>query len=315
MYTNNQRARVSTSSNRKLKLMPPENDNNQQESSPTTGQEDLQQELAQQEQEITGHPAWQAILDELPTSLHNQVKPTLLDWDKGVQDKIKSVRDEYSSYEDFKKNEIDAEQLNQGLWLMDNLRNDPEKVAREIIEAFELQAKFNNKQEQETPTPAKVDNDSLPDLDGEFDITKHPEFIKMQETINNMQSESAAEKKTREEAEATADIDKQLEDLHKEHGEFDDMFVLSWMAQGQDGAKAVKQYQDTVNQAAARISGNTQQPPATVTQTPAKPEPVVMGGNSGAGSGTPAEALDFAVMKPSQRAGMVAELLSKRNQG
>ena len=286
------------------------NNEQQSEATPGNGQEAIEQQ--QLEQEITGHPAWQGILDSLPTSLHNEVKPTLLEWDKGVQNKIQSTRDEYAAYEDFKKNEIDQETLEQGLWLLQNLQNDPEKIARDIIESWELQDKFNT-----APSPvAKADEeDELPDLDGEFDITKHPEFIKMQEVVNSMQTESASAKAAREEAEATAEIDQQLEKLHETYGEFDDMFVLSHMAQGQDGAKAVTQYLDTVNQAAARISGNTQQAPAvTQVQAPAptRPEPVVMGGNSGAGSGTPAEAVDFAKMKATDRESMVAEILNKR---
>jgi len=286
----------------------PENNNNNNESPSTepivpVGQES--EVIESPVEELKGHPAWQEILDVLPESLHSVVKPNLLEWDKGVQDKITSVRDEYSAYEDFRKNEIPSETIEQSLWLLQNLQDDPEKVVKEIIEAWGFQDKFNTaQQEVVTPTEPVVDPDD--DSLDNFDITKHPDFLKMQETVNQMQSETTSQKEAKATEDATAQIDKQIEDLHTKHGEFDDMFVLAYMTQGQDGATAVKQYQDSVNQAAARIASTNKQTN--------EPDPVIMGGNSATGSGIATEPTDFSKMKSSQREDLVAELLNKRSQ-
>lgn len=255
-----------------------------------------------------GHPAWQEILDVLPTSLHDIVRPTLQKWDTGVQEKLTSVRDEYSDYQEFVKGDVDPETIKQSLWLLDQLQTDPESVAKQIIDAWELDLIPKDSPAVVTPVVSTPNDPEELLTNGEFDITKHPEFVAMKQIVDSMQSDSVEQKRVREEADANAFTDNTLKELHATHGDFDDTFVLAFMSQGQDGAKAVKRYQDTVNQAAARLAGDN-----SSTQNTTE-DPVVMGGNSATGSGLPSNPVQFGTMKASEREQLVADLLSKSQQ-
>lgn len=271
----------------------------------------VEEQVVEQVDNEGGHPAWQEILNVLPESLHGVVRPTLQDWDRGVQDKLASVRSEYEPFKDFIEQEVDAETLRQGLWLIDQLQTDPAKVAKEIIEAWNLQEQFNASQQpqsqvtQNNETPVGLDED---DPFSEFDITKHPDFIAMKQVVDGLQSETEAQKKAREEAEGLKAIEDQLSNLRNSYGEFDETYVLALMSQGYDGEKAVKQFKETVNQAAAQLAASNQQSAQKVIQPP------VVLGSDGAGSGSPSNAINPGAMKPSDREQLVAELLRNRSQ-
>lgn len=241
-----------------------------------------------------GHPAWQSILDKLPEDLHNLVLPELQNWDKGVQQKLQEVRSQYEPYKPLIDDEVDLEDVQQAMYLMDQFRDNPQSVIDEAIKHFGLKYAPVTEEEED------------PDMTGfgteEFDITKHPAFKALQEGYSKLETEFTT-KKQREEAEtAQQQLERELNELqtaHEADGPFDKLYVTALMSNGVDAEVAVKQYYDTVNQAAARIAG----------KSPKETPPVIMGGDGNTGSGVPTEEVNMGTLKDSQVNDIVMQML------
>lgn len=73
----------------------------------------------------TGHPAWQEVLNVIPESLHESVRPTLQKWDQGVEQRLSQVHSQYAPYKEFIDNQVETAQLQAGLQLYTALNQDP----------------------------------------------------------------------------------------------------------------------------------------------------------------------------------------------
>jgi hypothetical protein len=70
------------------------------------------------------HPAYQAILDVLPESLHALVTPKLKEWDAGVTRKFQEIHASYEDLKPYKKlaeHGIDMEYAEQAIILTDEI--------------------------------------------------------------------------------------------------------------------------------------------------------------------------------------------------
>lgn len=256
-----------------------------------------------------GHPAWQEILDVIPSDLQGLVKPTLEKWDKGVQDKIQALHTQYDPYKEFATEGVDAESINQALWLVQELQQNPNKVVADAIDAFGLD--FVTKElaaTGEIPSGTPAPEPYSEDVAG-ADITKHPEFIALRKSLEGLTG-TIEEQKAAQQAEEDANaFEKQLDDLqevHKEEGEFNKIFVTALMSNGLDGETAVKQYFDTVNQAAAKIAGTSTSSVPTA--------PIVMGGNGSTGSGIPSAPVSLGQMKSADVKNLVLDYINASRQ-
>lgn len=81
-----------------------------------------------------GHPAWNEILSRVPQSLHDSIRPTLEQWDKGVQEKLQQVHAQYDPYRQF--TQMPPEQLSAAVQLFQVLNTNPELVYRQLAETF-----------------------------------------------------------------------------------------------------------------------------------------------------------------------------------
>lgn len=244
-----------------------------------------------------GHPAWQSILDQVPDSLHPIIRPELEKWDKGVQDKFSSIHSKYDPYKPFIENGVDPQLLERAVYLVNQLETDPETVVSQMIEAFELGY---------VPKPdATVSNDLGVGSSYEDDeVLSDPRFKAMQEAVDKLQSRFEQEDQTKQQQEQQSAFEQTLTNLETQHGSFDKIYVTALMSQGVDGAEAVKQYHNTVNQAAARLANPQQQ------QTP---PPVVMGGDGTTGSGLAQQNVKMGDLKSGDLNSLVVDLLKAQN--
>lgn len=253
-----------------------------------------------QQQEPAGHPAWQEILDVLPDDLHSLVKPTLEKWDRGVQDKVQSLHQKYDPYKTIIENGYDPNRIEQSLGLVQRLETDPEAVIQQAIEAFGLDYVKAAAAAAAEAAESSEDDYFAPEADT---VLNDPRFKAMQEAVTNLQSRFEAEEQEQQsEAQAKA-FEQQLEVLEQSHGKFDRLYVTALMSNGVDGAAAVKQYQDTINQAAAQLANQQKQQ-----QTP---PPVVMGADGTTGSGLPEKHVQFGSMKNAEVNDLVVQMLNQ----
>lgn len=265
------------------------------------GDEDNNQNGQDPEVNTEGHPAWQEILNVLPEELHGLVKPKLAEWDKGVQEQFQR----YSPYKDIISNDIPPEFLQQAVGIANSLQEDPENFVEQLIDHFGLdryRASANEEEEEENEPGSFVDLDD-PNTSFE-DIMKDPRFKPFIQQQQELMERFQEREEEEEEAEAEEALQEYLSELHDEYGEFDDTYVVAMLANDIDGEVAVKQFQDTVNQAAQALAGNQNNQ-----QTPTPP--VVLGAGGTTGSGLPDNKIDFGTMKDQDINKLVTEMLER----
>src|SRR5215510_10893077 len=85
--------------------------------------------------EATGiNPAWNELLSQIPEDKYSEVTPILDKWDKGVQQRFKSVHDQYAPYKPFMDSGIGTEDINFALGLLNAVQTEPDKVMKALQE-------------------------------------------------------------------------------------------------------------------------------------------------------------------------------------
>lgn len=111
-------------------------------------------EVTPAEETGADNPAWKSLLDKLPTSLHELVKPDLKEWDSGVTKKFQDIHDTYAPYKSFAEQKVEAEELQQAYQLFQALQADPEAVYKRMAEYYGYGATAPVETPTEpTPTP------------------------------------------------------------------------------------------------------------------------------------------------------------------
>lgn len=261
-----------------------------------------------------GHPAYQEILDALPESLRPIVLPKLEAMDKGVQDKLQAVQSQYDPYKEFADGKVDPGVIKQSLYLANMLQQDPEGFVRRAIDNFNLEAFKQQQQAQQQVVTSELDEE----WEG-VDVTKHPAVKQMMDQLNTLQQTQQTWQQQQEQSQYEQQLEAYLDGLEKEHGEFDRLYVSALVANEVDGPQAIKQWQDSVNAAALKLTGGDpaklaelqqqatqQQSNQQQTQQP----PVVMGAAGTAGSGSPSGDINFGNMKDGDVQDVVLQMLA-----
>ncbi len=274
----------------------------------------MEQPLRQKDSEAmttnsSENPAWNDILQALPEDLHTVVKPMLEQWDSTVQDKIQQVHKQYEPYKPLVEHEVDMDYIDQAIYIAQQLENNPQEVIDRAIEAFKLpyqkgEAVSINNGGAGDPNP--FENTDLED------ISQHPQFKAVMDQLGQLNSQF---EKTQQETQAQQQqrqLEEYIEGLHKgpngETVEFDDMYVAALISAGVKGEKAVEQFQQTVNQHAAKLAEAQQNPNSGGQQQ--QQQFTVLGGESGGGSGIPNNPPDFAHMKRNDLNDVVKQMLA-----
>lgn len=259
--------------------------------------------------EVTESPVevraeWADILDGLPDEFVSQLTPKLKVWDQNVGEKIRSVHAQYEPYKPLIEGQADPLRLQQAQALVEQLEADPNSVVANMIEHFGLD--FVNKAALEA---LAVEDPSSEDygLDDEDDdkLLNHPLISQMKQTLDAIAEKEAEKAENERKTQAQTTFEQTLTQLETDHGAFDKMYVTALMSQGVNGAEAVKQYHDTVNQAAAKLAGQQVQ---TTT-----PPPVVMGGDGNTGSGIPDNAVRLGDLSNNDTTALVKQMIEAAN--
>lgn len=244
------------------------------------------------EQQSGGNPAWNDILSDVPEEFHHILRPKLESWDKTVQDKLAEARSEFDAWKPFVENNIDPKIVENALQFAYEFENNPEPVIKKAIEHFNLNL--------DMPPNASDDDDA--DYDEDDEDSDDPRYAELMRRQRELEEQYAQDAQAQAEAEAEAQLDEYLESLRKEHGDFDEPFVLAHMMNGVSGEDAVKAF---------RSLGETYFKPSEAS-TP-KP-PVVMGNTGTPGSGLPADGTKMGDLSRTQVDELVANILNGNRQ-
>jgi hypothetical protein len=82
------------------------------------------------------NPAWNPLLEKLPTEFHNIIAPTLREWDSGVQKRFQDVQSQYAPYKNYVEQKVDPDQINTALQVAQLLRDNPRFVYDKMVEQY-----------------------------------------------------------------------------------------------------------------------------------------------------------------------------------
>lgn len=170
------------------------------------------------------------------------------DWDKNISRRFTEKDQEIRPYKELGT----PEEVRYYKQLYDMLDSDPKAVYDQIGEALGL----TGKQVEKAIEQGSGGTSNIPDeLAGYLNPiqSKLDQFETLIKTLaqNNMDTRSSIEQERED-----AQLDSFLSDLHEEHGEFDEQYVLLMMHQGMDGEQAVEAFQELVGNYSG---GNNQQ--------------------------------------------------------
>jgi hypothetical protein len=260
---------------------------------------------------MNDNPKWQPFLDKLPESLHAVVKPVLAEWDKGVQEKIQSVRSEYAPYQNLVDAGIDPGQIEQALTVADMVRNNPTVLIDRVNTFHNLGYVTPDQAEQQAAQRQQSDDDPYDTYgDDNMNLEDHPKFKAMQEALEATQSQQQTLLQRQQQEAAEAEFEDgmaALEAKYKDQGGFDRTFVTAYIANGWDPDQAVEQYRNFVTGLLHPEQQQTQeQAPQAING--------VLNSQGQAGSGVGNEAIDFGAMSEKDVKAQVTAILEAQLQ-
>lgn len=243
------------------------------------------------------NPAWNPLLEVLPSSLHGMVTPHLTEWDKGVQQMVQKVHSEYEPWKPFKENNLDPGQMYQSWQAIQNLEADPQGFVDAVIKHYGLQQVLAEQGQQQP-----VANTGEQDL-GEFNFSQTPEYAQMSQELQRVTGMSEqmaqlllAQHQQQQDAEADTQLDTDLNTAKQKLGNmYDEQYLLQFMGTtGGDINQAIEAYQTHVNNIISQQ------------RNPGAGAPIIMG----SGGGTPVTPIPGGNLAPKDRRALIAQTLA-----
>jgi len=171
------------------------------------------------------NPAWNELLEVLPSQLHSLATPHLQKWDKNYQESLSKVHSQYEPYKPFIDNEIQPDQIEYALQLVQAIEARPAEVIKALQEWSGI---------QEEPVAGGAAPQVNPEQQGQLgdaeipsELLNHPEIVKMKQMVDTMAQLLVQQNQTATQAQEDAALAKELTDLKAQHGEFDEEWVLT----------------------------------------------------------------------------------------
>ena len=234
------------------------------------------------------NPAWNEMLEVLPSSLHSLVTPHLQKWDQNYQQGINKVHSEYEPYKPFLEQKIPVDQLNYGLQLMQAIEERPQDVIAALQKAMGV---------EEPPKANEPNTDEQGQFDENADFLNHPEVKRMQEMVQTMAQLFVQQSQTQQEVEEDQKLSAELDQLHASKGDFDEEWVLTKAAIYPD--QPLEKFVDAYLEFEKGIIQKQRQPGPRVI---------------GAGGGAPNNQVDMKKLDDSGRRQIVAQMLAQAAQ-
>lgn len=226
----------------------------------------------------------QEFLTKVPDSdrsiVQKYLAPVMQEWDAGLATKFQQHKEQLKQWEGY-----DPEEIQRALPFYQGWNTDPEGTMRTIFGAI---AEYTGSPEAfaqymyELTGIRQSDNGAKP-MSNEYDFNdgdgQEPDprdaLIQQQgQQLQELYEQFNQFTQSQEEAADEAALDSVMKDLHNTHGEFDDTFVLTRLAQHGDPNLAIQEWNQTIS----KYSGGN-------SQTPRPQPPKVMGGQGGIPSG------------------------------
>lgn len=186
------------------------------------------------EQETGINPAWNEVLSVLPEDVHSQVIPHFTKWDQNYQNSIQKVHSQYEPYKPIIEQGYQPDQLNYAMSVLQAIETQPQ----EVLKALQAYIGEEDEQGQQNQFGSTEEPEWL----------NHPKFKEVNEMVNTMAQILVQQREAEVQAQQDAEFEKELSEVKKEFGEFDEEWVLTKMIANEnlelkDAVKAYKEFE------------------------------------------------------------------------
>jgi len=214
-------------------------------------------------------PQWQTYLEKFPEPQRPIAEGVFREWDANVSQRFNQYAEQLRAYEPY--NEIVQEwepgAIQQAIALAQALEADPEGFFNKMLDSYGFEVSSGEPEGE----PQYGENE------GEF---TDPRYDNLEQAVVALAEMFQGQQRSYSEEKEEAEVIAYLEQLQKQHGEYDWAWVLTRAAAGQDPEEAVKEYLQLTSGAGQNGQNSGGQPgqPVWPHQNNA---PVVMGSGSG----------------------------------
>jgi hypothetical protein len=200
-----------------------------------------------------GHPAWDEVLSLIPEEQRPAATEKLRAWDTGVNERFTKLHSEYEPYKPF-IGEYSPEDLQTAVQIANALQSDPAAFHKQLAAAYGLdsgQGPGNQQQQQTGNSPEELFADN-PELKQFFD----DKVGKLEQAIGALAQNMLDSQQMTQQQQEDQMLEQALAQLHKDHGEFDEDYVLAKIANGVDPEEAIKQFKTLSGQTERQEANN-----------------------------------------------------------
>jgi len=170
--------------------------------------EDPDNNPPEETKEIKADPNWEDILQFVPEDKRPEVLPKFKSWD----DNFAKVQSEYAPYKPLLENKIPFEEVQRAFAFANLVNTNPKALYDELGQRFGFgQGQQQVEKKDEEQDDPDLEDNKVPDL------TKHPEFVRMQQTLNQFQEAAAREAQRQADVAAEQELDRDFAAIEAEH--------------------------------------------------------------------------------------------------
>lgn len=262
---------------------------------PDQGQQQQEPQGQPQQDEVKFNPAWNPLLEKLPTQFHNMIASDLKQWDQNYQQGINKVHSQYAGYKPFLDQQIDPNALNEAYMIRQALEQDPMKFVQALVEHYQLQL----------PTEQGQDPDDQVDEENLYDLTQNPEWQQQQQVVQTMAQAMLLQNQQAQEVQEDQQLEELFQGAKKEHGDFDEDWVSQHLYFSGEDNPSKELMDEAVNAWKQHVQEVVQN-----YRSPNQNAPVLMGG----GGGVPSSATQVGQMTGAQRRALIIQTLQNQAQ-
>lgn len=174
--------------------------------------QEFNQEFTQENNQNEGnerglHPSWNPLLEQLPEAFHKGISPIL----SGVDDKYRSLKEQYSPYQEFVNSKADPEILRAGMNLAQALNSDPQGLMLALNEKYGFLEIEDDDEDEYDPSVGEDD-----DFEDEDDpIASHPLFQEMSAKLAAFEEAKQAQEMEQTQAEVEKQINADIASIRQ----------------------------------------------------------------------------------------------------
>lgn len=270
-----------------------------------SGTDPVSQQAVQQTQQQNAAP-WADYIKDLPDSVVPLVEPIFKKWDADVTQRFQGLHSEYEPYKPL-VDAYESDYLQNAVQMLEALETNPQGFYQALQQSYN----FGNEQgtagqqgagpvdygqqQQQQQFSNPVTQDDFQQQPDPF--ANHPLAQQIQQQDQLLRVIAEREIQRQEEAQAAQDaqaLEQALTDLHTQHGNFDENYVLALAAQGVPLDEAVQTWQQALQQHMQQVNAPNNNAPVVV----------------GAGGGYPTQQVDTTNLTDKQRKDLVVQMLA-----